>query len=118
MQQQSSIKYTCAATVWTLVVLLALFLPARAIDAPESLSIPGLDKAVHFILFAILTFLIAMALRERGISYKAWMLCLILGLFGLSTELIQTLIEDRNGDILDFGADMAGVVIALLIIKH
>lgn len=118
MQQQSSIKYTIAASIWAILVLLLLVLPVDTDMVPDGLSIPGLDKMVHMILFAILTFLIAKALDEKGMQYKVWILFVLVSLYGAATELIQLYLEGRHGDVYDFMADAAGVLIALLILRR
>lgn len=118
MQQQSSIKYTVAAFVWAIVVLLLLVLPVDTDIVPDGLSIPGLDKMVHLILFAILTFLVAKALEEKGMQYKVWQLFVLISLYGAVTELIQLYLEGRHGDIYDFMADAVGVLLALLILRR
>jgi len=118
MQQQSSIKYTVAASIWAIIVTLLLVLSGDAVDVQDDLLIPGLDKIAHVILFAILTFFVAKALKERQVQYKVWILFVLISLYGMSTELIQLYLEDRHGDIYDFAADVVGVVIALLILRR
>ena len=118
MQQQSSIKYTVAAFIWAMIVLLLLVLPVDTDMVPDSLSIPGLDKMVHFVLFAILSLLVAKALEEKRIQYKVWQLFVFISLYGAVTELIQLYLEGRHGDVYDFMADAVGVLLALLILKR
>lgn len=117
MQQQNSIKYTSAAFIWLLFILVVLFMPTSSIEQPKLASFPGGDKIVHFILFAVLTFLVAMALKERKIRYTPMLLLLVLSSFGLTTELVQIFLEERNGDVWDWIADTAGVGCILLIFK-
>lgn len=117
MQQQSSIKYTVAAICWLIIVVFVLLSPRGNLPANESLNLPGLDKLVHFILFAILTFLIAMAIEERRFSIHVWLIGIGLCIFAGLTEIAQTFIQDRTGDILDLIADVFGVIAVLLICK-
>ncbi len=117
MQQRSSIKYTCAAIAWTIMVSYALMMPAREIQSPDGFSFPGQDKVVHMLLFAVLTFLLAKALRERSINWNKVKLFFALSLFGLITELVQFKIPDRSADILDLCADVIGVIVGLILIR-
>lgn len=117
MQQQSSIKYTFAAIVWLATVLVLLLVPPGNLAAHESLKLPGLDKIIHFMLFAILTFLFAKAIEEHRLSMNVWTLGLSISAFAGITEIAQTFIKNRNGDILDLCADVLGVIAVLLILK-
>ena len=117
MRHRSSIKYTSAAIVWIVFVLLVLLLPVNQIQTPSAFSIPGLDKVVHVMLFAVLTFLIAMAVRERKVGISKFLLLVCLSLFGLCTEIIQDFMIDRTADSLDLLADVIGVGLVLLLIK-
>gem|GEM_PF-4259411 len=56
MQQQSSIKYTSAATVWGIFTLYGLFRPISELKKHSNFFLPGGDKLIHLILFAVLTY--------------------------------------------------------------
>lgn len=93
-------------------------MPVNELKTASTFSIPGGDKIIHFILFAILTFLVVKAIEEQKKSNSAWKIFVILGLFGLSTEIGQHFIVDRNADILDLVADIFGIGCTLLILKN
>lgn len=118
MQQQKSIKFTSGAIAWLIFVLATLLMPAKKLKSAPTIAIPGMDKIVHFILFAVLTFLIVKAIQERKRIFGAWKLFVILSLFGLSTEIAQHFIEDRNADVFDLLADNIGIGSILLIFKN
>ena len=118
MQQRRSIRYSIATFVWLLVVMYSLFMPASEISVPDDIMFKGADKMVHFVLFATMTFLVVMAMREREIGISIKLTLLLMSTFAILTELFQLLISDRNCDIWDVIADIAGVVVVLLITKN
>jgi hypothetical protein len=80
--------------------LLLLFWPR----APGTGGIPHLDKAVHLVSFAAVTWTGARA----GLAVRA--LVAVLAVHATASELIQhTLLPDRSGDPADVLADLAGV---------
>lgn len=101
-------------------VLLMLVTPGPVINAVKDwLSLPVLpsvdsgfpmDKVIHFLMFAICAFL----------SFRAWslhrsmifMLAAML-LFAAITEIMQTIVPGRSGDLTDFLADVLGIMMGL-----
>lgn len=71
---------------------------------------PGLDKIVHLCLFAGLGGIGAWSLPDRliGVAVGGMM-------FGLATELGQMLVPTRSFELLDLAADVAGVVLGILV---
>lgn len=89
----------------TVLILTAVLLPGSKI--PET-SIPGVDKIVHFLLFAGWTVAITHDFNVK------WYKVLIAGLlFALLTELIQIPIEKRTFDLNDLLADTAGILFGM-----
>lgn len=76
-----------------------------------------LRKTIHFILYAVLTFLLYRAFR--GEREKKWDLrwafssAVIAVSYGWLDEFLQTFILDRNGSVLDAVIDSIGVLFAL-----
>ena len=95
--------------------LLALYLPQT--PGAEGVGVPGADKAVHVLIFALvmLTGLLA-GLPARWLAPG-------LAIHAVLSELIQhVLLPDRSGDPLDAVADLAGVLlgwyVASMITRH
>jgi uncharacterized protein YfiM (DUF2279 family) len=92
--------------VAVLVSLAVLFAPPG--DVPS--SPPGVDKVVHFSLFAVL------ACTGRWAGVRQGPLSVALVLYAAGSELLQgTSLVDRDASIGDLVADSAGVVVGLLL---
>ena len=86
--------------------LLLLYWPR----APGSAGIPHLDKAVHLVSFALVTWTGTRAGLALGTLAAA------LTVHAIASELIQhTLLPGRSGDPADVVADLAGVGLGLLL---
>lgn len=106
-----------------LVVLAILYLTLVPRPLPDNnIDIPGLDKAVHAVMFGGLAFVacIDMAMRGRGRyaflpSRRAWGVAIAVAAFGGAVEIAQqSMGAGRSGDVRDFAADCAGVAIGIL----
>lgn len=106
-----------------LVVLAILYLTLVPRPLPDNnIDIPGLDKAVHAVMFGGLAFVacIDMAMRGRGRyaslpSRRAWGVAIAVAAFGGAVEIAQqSMGAGRSGDVWDFAADCAGVTIGIL----
>jgi hypothetical protein len=92
--------------VAVLVSLAVLFAPPS--DVPS--SPPGVDKLVHFSLFAVL------ALTGRWAGVGRGVLAGVLVLYAAASELVQgTDLVDRDASVADLVADSAGVLAGLLL---
>lgn len=95
--------------------LLALYLP----QAPTTggVSVPGADKAVHVLIFAVV--MLTGVLAHVPVRWLA----LVLAAHAVLSELVQhVLLPDRSGDPLDAVADLAGIAlgwyVASMITRH
>ena len=81
-------------------------------------DIPFIDKVIHLIEFAILGFLLSfgcfLSLKYR-LKVKAYMTFLSGTLLGALDELHQYFVPGRSTEILDWIADVLGVLLGLLI---
>jgi len=109
--------YLLLSVIWTIVSLLALFIPEETVGVQPSLSIPGLDKVGHFVLFAIWSYLIAKAISEKQKSINPLIFCVVFALVAVLTEVIQNHIG-RSFEWLDILADILGIIIGLLIFRR
>nr|WP_221204059.1 VanZ family protein [Modestobacter versicolor] len=95
-----------AFAVAVLVSLAVLFAPPS--DVPSGPA--GIDKVVHFALFAVL------AVTGRWAGVRAGVLSGLLVLYAAGSELLQgTDLVDRDASVGDLVADSAGVVVGLLV---
>jgi VanZ family protein len=104
---------TAAAWAWTVLILVACWLPGRWLHVDESPrhGMPHLDKVVHGMLFAGFGFLWLRALRARGRTARVLAIGLALAVL---TELGQaTAFIARDADPLDALADAAGLLLGL-----
>ena len=73
------------------------------------------DKALHFVAYAGLAFLLACVRGYRSPPTRGtyfWLLALV-GLYGVADELLQLVVPNRYADIKDWFADMFGAIAGL-----
>jgi VanZ family protein len=94
--------------VAVVVQLVVLYAPR----APSTGSVPGVDKVVHATVFGA----VAWAAVRCGIA--RWIVVVVLAAHAVLSELLQAgFLPARSGDPLDAVADVAGVVLVLLLIR-
>ncbi len=105
---------------WALGILILCLMPAS--DFPNS-TINGMDKIVHAVLFCVLAFLMhTFFQRQYTVAFlrskpmeATLSFCVFFGAF---IELLQaSFVVNRNGDLVDLLADIAGVGIGLLLFR-
>lgn len=97
-----------AFSVALLIQVWALYVP----KAPGVQTGLPVDKVVHFLLFAVVTWL-----GVRGGIPARWMAWLML-LQAAASELVQHLwLSQRGGDVWDFVADVLGIAAGLLLAR-
>jgi VanZ family protein len=100
---------------WAAVILVLTSWPS-----PPDLGsrVPGLDKLVHFSMYAVLGYLVAKALRHP-VSLRTRINTLTaMALFGFVDELHQLLVPGRDANVADWAADLTGATTGLLIGLH
>lgn len=82
--------------------------------------LPHIDKVVHFTMFFCLAFLIRSLRWQNTIDNRLYVTYLIAGvLYAVITEVVQNyFIPTRSGDILDFGSDLIGMALSLLVFPY
>ncbi len=107
--------FVVLATVWTLLILVGCWLPARALPREETgvgFELPHQDKMVHATMFAGFGFLWMRAGRSTG--RMRWVLGAGLVL-AVVTELGQAIpFVNRDPGVLDGVADSVGLVLGVL----
>lgn len=95
------------------VQLVAVYLPGSPDGGTELPWLPGADKVVHLLIFAVPTYLFGRLTRRVG---------LVAGLFAVHavvSELVQwRFLPYRDGDPFDALADLAGIGLAVLLLKR
>lgn len=96
------------------MILIGSLMPATSVS-----DIGLYDKEVHFILYAIFSYLLYLFALSRESTVdsisKRWIYVLLVGsLAGIAVELIQhCFITDRFGDLMDVFANTLGILVAL-----
>ncbi len=91
--------------------LIVLYTPGKPDGGLELPWLPGADKLIHALIFAVPVFLIGRLVK------RAWLVGLIFALHAVLSEIIQgTLIPYRDPDAWDALADLVGVGVALLVL--
>ncbi|MDE5643542.1 MAG: VanZ family protein [Muribaculaceae bacterium] len=108
------------ATVLVTAAILYATLASNPVGADHLPLFPGIDKVVHFIMFAALTAALLFDLSRMKKAVRARQRFGVSGtaavVFGAVDELLQQfLTSDRSGDILDWAADCGGTAAVLII---
>ncbi len=78
-------------------------------------AFPGEDKIVHACLYAGLSFVVALGLRQSGKTYGAWTVYLLpivfASLYGITDEFHQRFVPGRTCDVFDWAADTTGAAL-------
>jgi len=104
------------SVIWFLVILVGSLMPATSVS-----DFSLFDKGVHFIFYAIFSFLLFLASlsypNTQGSKLNRWFVVLVLGTsIGVCIELIQHIfISSRFGDLMDVVANTGGLIVALFI---
>jgi len=114
-----SLKSFAPGIVCFIAVFVLVVLPESDLPQKQSwLDISFLDKIVHTIMFAVMTFLFLMPIGDSSMYKKEKRhyfirIAVSACLWGLTTEFIQKFyVPSRSFDLLDWAADSLGVLIA------
>lgn len=108
----------CAMIFW----LSSMPAPIDAIPLAVRLGIPipHLDKIVHAVVYGLLAAIVSLGLRRSGrnVSPKIqfhlpWIFA---SLYGLSDEIHQYFVPERNSDVADFLANTSGAILVQLVL--
>jgi VanZ family protein len=110
------------AVVWTIVIFILLALPGNMLPDEKRVGIPQLDKYVHLILFGSFVFLWSFYFHAKGGNRNLQGLFLrivvIACLYGTAMEFVQKyFIPNRDFDIYDIGADIAGAIGGYIVLR-
>lgn len=110
------LRYIPAVAVALAICLLSLITPERLPDA-SAFRFPGMDKAVHAAMYAVLTFTWALALpaARRSRLRSLLVTALAAALYGLLMEILQScLTRTRSMETLDAAANLGGALCAAM----
>lgn len=78
------------------------------------------DKSLHFMAYLVLVFLLWCAISpDRKVNWRkpaAWWVLLVTVCYGVIDELLQGVVVGRSCDVMDFFADVVGVVTGLILL--
>lgn len=123
MRISRSIKLVCLA-LWALAIPMLSLLPPRFFHnllAQSAPTIPGTDKVVHALMYAILTVLMLWTLirpNQRLEARKIWDAVVLAALYGALMEVLQGLSNatlHRSADIWDEFANVVGAMLVAII---
>jgi VanZ family protein len=108
-------RWRLAAAVWAAAIFVSGVVPTRSTVAAVS---GGHDAAVttaaHFVVYAVLGFLLGVALSGQTRDWRTIVVALALAaLLGGAIEAIQSLLPYRDAQLSDFVVDVAGAALAL-----
>lgn len=103
------------AVFWTAIIVYALISPPSETPRFPWLHAPGVDKLIHAVLFFAEAALLLNAWKT-GLNFRSMTIVLLWCAFlGGGLEVVQYyFVDGRNGDWLDFFADLAGAFLAVI----
>ncbi len=115
---RSFLRYQMPAILWALLIFVSSSIPGWVFP---HISFPNLDKIVHFCYYFLFAILLARALRFQSYFWDLSRFSLLLAFllstaYGVSDELHQLFVPDRSCDPRDLLADMAGALVAVLVL--
>ena len=107
--------YGYLALAWMAVIFYLSHQPS--LPTPQMFS--GQDKLFHALVYGVLASLFLMSCRPEKDSYTKTQITgsiLIASLYGISDEIHQYFVPGRSADVLDWVADTAGALLAVLLL--
>ena len=93
-------------------LLLVLFISYGAVTPVEGgVSLPYIDKLLHFVAFLVLTFFMDLSIKKPLLFSKAALILLIL--YAFLIELVQYFLSYRSAEVFDFISDLLGILVYL-----
>ena len=99
---------------WPIIFVLAhIRVPQSVREAHVS------DKSLHFLAYLVLVFLLWFAIRpDRTVNWRRaaiWWVLLVIAGYGVVDELLQGFVVGRSCDVMDFFANLTGVLTGLIL---
>jgi VanZ family protein len=98
-----------------ILILIAVLMPGQ--NVPQ-VGVPGIDKIIHFSMFGVLTlcFYFEYSRHQKKLP-RFFNTVLMIGAFGLLTEVMQLFTDSRSFDMRDLAVDLAGILIVSSVFK-
>ena len=109
------------ALLWSAIIFILLAMPSSGLESKTLINVPGLDKLVHFSLFAVYSWLwVRFASRTKPVSGNILLFIILSGcLFGIAMEFVQLHpFVNRDFEWGDMVADGLGACIIFIIRKR
>ena len=110
------LRYNLPGIIWGMIVFVLLAMPGSDVPSLSFLRFLPVDKIVHFILFAVFSFLLSIGFLRQYSSQRLRLNALIFAFFisviyGGSMEYMQgTVFDDRTADWIDFVMNLCGTI--------
>jgi VanZ family protein len=110
--------------VWSVIMFLLFGIPGKSMPELDVWAYFPFDKFAHITVFAIFTFLLAIALKKQygngKIRYHGVKIALLCGVsYAVIMEVMQQIFfSGRNFDVYDIVANITGSVIGILIFMY
>ncbi|MCC6864916.1 MAG: VanZ family protein [Ignavibacteria bacterium] len=117
---KSFFRYHFWVIAWALIIFIQSSFPAIEIPKVEWIS---MDKVIHMGVFGLLVMLcyISFINLKHQNTFKSspllWSAVLTI-IYGASDEIHQYFVPNRSSEVLDWMADILGIIIMLLLIKY
>ena len=99
--------------IYRLVFLILVFVISYAALTPQGdISIPYIDKILHFSAFLILSLFIDLSMKKPLLLNKGALILLIL--YAFLIELVQYFLPYRDAELLDFIFDLVGILVYMM----
>jgi VanZ family protein len=114
---KKNLKIKPLSVIWATMILLLSLLSLQNIEKEKLEFIPHLDKLVHFTMYMLLSFLIAIEYFKNSSKLLCRLIIpvAIAILYGGILEILQRLSSYRSTDIFDFVFNVLGAVMGIII---
>lgn len=108
-------RYNLFAFLWVLLILLLGLAPGESMPATDIWDFINFDKAAHFTVFVVLSFLLIVGFSKqytfRVLRYRAELFAVLTSfVYGLLIEVGQAFIPDRSLEMADLLANCLGAL--------
>lgn len=101
-------------SLWSIIVFVVIATPLPPSETVGQLSYS--DKIVHFVLFGVFAYLVAINIKEKFSLIKTLLVAFaVSGAYAYFAEIIQLVIPGRDYSLLDWAAGASGAVGFLII---
>ncbi len=108
--------------IWMIIIIILSLLPVSNLNIPKVITIPHLDKLAHMFMYFVYTLLLVFGFRiynQGDFKNRYYVISLVVAIIlGGLTEIAQGILFSsfsRQKDLMDFLANTAGALFALII---